>query len=159
MIPKRIAGATRYLGAPPGWEPEKDGECSHLAILDVKRGDLPVMISAWEPTPTEIEAMQAGRPIYLQIVGTAHPPVSVWVDTEQPPQKLSIADSALLAKWAGRIEVLLDGALIDRVIEYDVEAGTVTRYRLNEEGRVYVVDGAAAEETLRGQVEVRRCDS
>ena len=81
MIPKRIDGATRYLGAPQGWEPEKDGECSHLAILDLQseNGGAPVMISAWEPTPAELEALQAGAPVYLQIVGTAHPPVNVWV--------------------------------------------------------------------------------
>jgi hypothetical protein len=81
MIPKRIAGATRYLGAPRGWEPDKDGDCSHLAILDVPsdNGGSSVMISAWEPTPAELLAMQNGAPVYLQIVGTAHPPVMVWV--------------------------------------------------------------------------------
>jgi hypothetical protein len=81
MIPRRIVGATRYLGAPKGWEPDKDGTCSHLAILDVPsdNGGAPVMISAWEPTPKELEALNAGAPVYLQIVGSAHPPVMVWV--------------------------------------------------------------------------------
>lgn len=87
MIPRRIAGATRYLGAPKGWEPESDGDCSHLAILDVENDHgHNVMLSAWEPTPAEIEALQAGAPVYLQIVGTGHPPVNVWVDTERVPQ-------------------------------------------------------------------------
>lgn len=80
MIPKRIAGATRYLGAPKGWEPESDGDCSHLAILDVPSEGSPVMISAWEPTPKEVEAIVAGQPIYLQVRGTAHPPVMLWVE-------------------------------------------------------------------------------
>jgi hypothetical protein len=81
MIPKRIAGATRYLGAPKGWEPEADGDCSHLAIVDVPsaNGGSPVMISAWEPTPKELEALNAGQPVYLQVVGSTHPPVMVWV--------------------------------------------------------------------------------
>lgn len=83
MIPKRIHGATRYLGAPEGWEPDKDGDCSHLAILDVPSDNdgSPVMISAWEPTPAELAAMQEGKPVYLQVVGTAHPPVNIWVAT------------------------------------------------------------------------------
>lgn len=85
MIPKRIAGATRYLGAPKGWNPDTDGDCSHLAIQDTMLdGGMPVMVSAWEPTPRELSAMQAGRPVYLQIVGTAHPPVMVWVCDEDP---------------------------------------------------------------------------
>lgn len=82
MIPRRIHGATRYLGAPRGWEPDKDGDCSHLAILDVESDYGPRMISAWEPTPAELEALQSGAPVYLQIVGRAHPPVMMWVATE-----------------------------------------------------------------------------
>jgi hypothetical protein len=83
VIPRRIEGATRYLGAPRGWEPDKDGDCSHLAILDVPSdsGGSPAMISAWEPTPKELEALNAGAPVYLQIIGSAHPPVMVWVQS------------------------------------------------------------------------------
>ena len=82
MIPQRINGATRYLGAPKGWEPDKHGHCGHLAIIDVHpEGETqPVMISAWEPTPGELAALNAGQPVYLQIVGTAHPPVMLWVE-------------------------------------------------------------------------------
>jgi hypothetical protein len=80
VIPTRIAGATRYLGAPKDWQPEDDGPCAHLAIQDAALdGGTPVMVSAWEPTPGELAAMNAGKPVYLQIVGTAHPPVMLWV--------------------------------------------------------------------------------
>jgi hypothetical protein len=80
MIPARIEGATRYLGAPEGWEPEANGPCGHLAIADVKTDmGLPLMISAWEPTPDELSKLNAGAKVYLQIVGTGHPPVMVWV--------------------------------------------------------------------------------
>lgn len=83
MIPKHIAGATRYLGAPKGWQPETDGDCAHLAIQDsTLDSGTPVMVSAWEPTPAELRAMQDGAPVYLQIVGSAHPPVMVWVQAE-----------------------------------------------------------------------------
>jgi hypothetical protein len=79
MIPARIAGATRWLGAPPGWEPDKDGDCSHLAILDVEAEGAPVMLSAWEPTPAELQALNAGASVYLQVRGSSHPPVNIWV--------------------------------------------------------------------------------
>ena len=79
MIPGRIANATRVLGAPEGWDPEKDGDCGGLAIADVDG----VMISAWMPLPDELEKLAAGAPIYLQVVGTGHPPVMLFVG--EPP--------------------------------------------------------------------------
>lgn len=80
MIAGRIPGATRYLGAPAGWEPEEHGHCAHLAIQDtVVNGGVPAMQSVWEPTPDELERLKAGAPVYLLIVGTAHPPVAVSV--------------------------------------------------------------------------------
>jgi hypothetical protein len=79
MIPKRIEGATRYLGAPVGWEPESDGDCAHLAIVDVETGFGPRMISAWEPTPAELQLLNEGKPVYLQVCGTGHPPVFIFV--------------------------------------------------------------------------------
>lgn len=80
MLINRIEGATRYLGAPEGWTPEKDGDCAHLAIVDVKvQGGQNVMVSSWQPTPDEIAAIQAGAPIYLHVWGSMHPPVAVAV--------------------------------------------------------------------------------
>lgn len=157
MIPKRIDGATRYLGAPVGWEPEKSGECSHLAIVDTFINDgQPVMLSAWEPTPAEIEAINEGLPVYLQVCGTAHPPVNVFVDVEKPPRKMSIVDRDLVAKWGCRIEIFLDNVPVSGVTAYDCDAGTVTRHRLDANGRRFAMDGTVATETLRGGVEVRR---
>jgi hypothetical protein len=84
MIPGRIHGATRYLGAPKGWKPDEGGHCAHLAILDEPLpGGVPAMHSVWEPTPDEIERLKAGASIYLCVVGAAHPPVSLAVG--EPP--------------------------------------------------------------------------
>jgi hypothetical protein len=72
MMIKRIAGCTRVLGQSQGY--------LGLPIVDTKLDDgTPVMISAWEPTPKEIEAIKNGAPVLLQILGTAHPPVNIWV--------------------------------------------------------------------------------
>ena len=78
MIPARVEGCTRALGAPPGWTPETSGDCGCLRIRDEMNGDLPVMVSAWEPTPAELAVLNAGGKVYLSVVGTGHPPVWIW---------------------------------------------------------------------------------
>lgn len=75
MIAKRITSATHYLGAPKGWEPEKDGDCHHLAV----RIEGNVFLSAWEPTPDELAALNAGGSVILSIVG-GQPPVMLSVE-------------------------------------------------------------------------------
>lgn len=76
MIPMRISNATHYMGAPKGWEPEKDGNCCHLAVRVV---DGNVYESAWEPTPGELAMLNAGGSILLRIVG-GQPPVMLGVE-------------------------------------------------------------------------------
>lgn len=79
MIPARIEGCTRVLGAPQGWTPETSEPCCGLPIRDEVSGGMPVMVSAWEPTPAEAAAIAAGANIMLRIVGVAHPPVMLFV--------------------------------------------------------------------------------
>lgn len=85
MIPVRIAGATRNLGAPPNWNPDRDGPCSHLPIRDEVIGQVPYMTSRWELTPDEIARVQTGAPIELSIVGQAHPVVSLAIAEAATP--------------------------------------------------------------------------
>jgi len=83
MLAKRILGANHYLGAPAGWEPEKDGKCAHLAIRtqgNPRHGD-GWCESAWEPTSAELEALNAGGSIILRIVGW-QPPVALYVEAQ-----------------------------------------------------------------------------
>jgi len=79
MIPCRIPKATRYLGAPIGWKPDEHGDCAHLAIRDMATAAGPAMMSLWEPTPAELERLNAGAKVSLLIVGNVHPPVSLGV--------------------------------------------------------------------------------
>lgn len=80
MIVARIDGCTRTLGAPPGWTPETSGECVGLPIRDEVNGDVPCMVSAWEPTPAELAAIAGGAKIYLRVLGGGHPPVCLFVE-------------------------------------------------------------------------------
>jgi hypothetical protein len=81
MITKRIAGANAYPGAPKGWRPEKDGQCGHLAVRVTKNGDeIAWCESAWEPTPRELEMLNAGGQIILRVVGW-QVPVALYVES------------------------------------------------------------------------------
>ena len=81
MIPRRITGASHWLGAPAGWKPDKDGDCGHLAIRttgDPRHGK-GWCESAWEPTPAELEQLNAGGSIILRVVSW-QPPVAMYVE-------------------------------------------------------------------------------
>jgi hypothetical protein len=75
----RINHSTRTLGAPPGWDHDKQGQCGHLAIRDVMTMAGTAMQSVWFPTPGELERLKAGAPVYLTILGLVHPPVAMEV--------------------------------------------------------------------------------
>lgn len=70
----RIQGATRVLG---------DARYLSLPIRDcmlLGEGPAkPCMESAWFPTPRELEALLAGAPIIVRLLGIAHPPIMVSV--------------------------------------------------------------------------------
>ena len=75
MTPIRIANATHFMGAPKGWKPDEDGNCVHLAVRQIDN----VFQSAWEPTPSELELLNAGGKVVLSIVG-GQPPVMLQVE-------------------------------------------------------------------------------
>jgi len=79
MIVALIENYTRVLGAPKGWTPETSGACGGLPIRDEMNGDVPCMVSAWEPTPGELAAINAGAKVLLRVIGSGHPPVMVMV--------------------------------------------------------------------------------
>lgn len=82
MIIKRIAGATRTIGQSQGYLglPLRD-EIRNVTIGDqVHR--CRAMVTAWEPTPEEIERITRGAPVYLCVLGQGHPPVMLDVGEE-----------------------------------------------------------------------------
>lgn len=77
MIIKMIDGVTRVIGKAQGYLglPLRD-ELTNCSV----GGVVPSMVTAWEPTPEELAALNAGGAVYLRILGTAHPPVMVWAE-------------------------------------------------------------------------------
>ncbi|MHC2087201.1 hypothetical protein [Methylobacterium sp. CM6244] len=85
MISLPLADATRRMAAPEGWDHARDGICHTLEICDNDGW----MISAWQPSPAEIERLRDGAPLFLHIQGTAHPVVALSIgdaQTTPPPQ-------------------------------------------------------------------------
>lgn len=66
MMILSIEGATKRVGNLPILEGTTDT-------------GIPMMGSAWEPTPEELDRLCNGAPIYLWVFGTAHPPVGLTV--------------------------------------------------------------------------------
>ena len=78
-----IEGATRVIGKSQGYLglPLRD-----IVLDDTVTGpQTPAMETAWFPTPKEIDAIIAGAPIILRVIGTGHPPVMLLVGQEPQP--------------------------------------------------------------------------
>jgi hypothetical protein len=73
----RIADATRVIGKSQGYMglPLRD----EVINCKVNGEGTPSMVTAWLPTPKELEALNAGAPVHVRILGSAHPPIMVEV--------------------------------------------------------------------------------
>lgn len=76
MLIKRIEGFTRLLGKSQGYLglPVRDE-----VIVDAATDDeTPSMTTAWEPTPEELDALNAGASVQVRLLGDVHPPIMVF---------------------------------------------------------------------------------
>jgi hypothetical protein len=71
----RIKNATRVIGKSQGYMglPLRDEKIN----CTVNGPATPAMVTAWHPTPKELEAINAGAPVHVRILGTSHPPIMV----------------------------------------------------------------------------------
>lgn len=75
MIPIDFEGSNKVYGKPQGW---KDEDCGSLHTLETKDANgLPIIISCWQPNKEDIEAINAGRPIWLKMVSNGMCPVEI----------------------------------------------------------------------------------
>ena len=80
MSPIQHPTNNHTFGAPVGHNHEAL-PCETLSVT-VGRDDsgMPVMASFWQPTPEELESLNAGRPVILYVYGSGHPIVAVGVE-------------------------------------------------------------------------------
>jgi hypothetical protein len=84
MLPVDFPERNFTYTKPKGWT---DEQCSDLQVW---RGTSPLegggmtatIISCWQPSKEDIEAINAGKPIFLKILSAEQPPVEV--TTENP---------------------------------------------------------------------------
>lgn len=77
-----IRGATRVIGESQGYIglPLRD-----ITVFDAAAGrERPAMETAWSPTAEELEALNRGEPVILQLLGNRHPPVMIGVGDAVP---------------------------------------------------------------------------
>lgn len=77
MQSERIKDATRVVGKAQGYQglPVRDE-----LTLDVVPGvEVPVMVTAWQPTPAELQALVKGANVHVHLYGKTHPPIRVSV--------------------------------------------------------------------------------
>jgi hypothetical protein len=67
MMINAIEGYTRRIGKQQGFR--------GLPLRDEILDGVPCMVSSWQPTPAELAALQSGAPIYVRVLGSAHPPI------------------------------------------------------------------------------------
>jgi hypothetical protein len=71
-------GTNHAFGKPPEMT---DDQCGTLrvkrGIADLAGEDFPVSTSGWKPSPEDLERLNAGGLIFLNIFGIGHPVVSV----------------------------------------------------------------------------------
>lgn len=72
-----VEGATRLVGKSQGYRglPIRD----ERVVCAVNGPDTPAMVTAWLPTPAELEALNRGASVHVRILGTVPPPMLVEV--------------------------------------------------------------------------------
>lgn len=72
-----ILGCTRVIGKSQGFLglPVRD-EVTNCAVSGPRT---PCMVTAWLPTPKELEAINKGAPVHVRLLGINHPPILVEV--------------------------------------------------------------------------------
>ncbi len=89
MMIGMIEGCTRILGKSQGY---LGLSIKDQTYLDVTTGEtVPTMVSAWLPSPAELEALNKGASIHVRLFGNQHPPIMLSVGT--PPEEIDTNSS------------------------------------------------------------------
>jgi hypothetical protein len=83
MIPRKIKNYTQVMLAPSNMT---QTECKGLAVrvepLELEAGIVFTSSSAWEPTPKELEILNAGGSVVVSVVGQ-QPPMFIFAEEQE----------------------------------------------------------------------------
>lgn len=78
MNPIHHPSNNSVLAPPPGMTPE---QCAPLPITRVLYSDqTPAVVSFWQPSAEQLALLNAGKPVWLSILGRTHPPPAIGVE-------------------------------------------------------------------------------
>lgn len=81
MHPIKFEGANIDLAKP---EEMTDEQCFSLpAEKNIDSQGFPYFLTAWMPNKEDLEALNAGRPLFLKVIGQGHPPVALFTVDDQ----------------------------------------------------------------------------
>ena len=72
MLPVDFEGTNLELGTPERWSEERT--LPTRALKDIDTDGNTVYFTAWKPSKEDIDAILAGRPVFLKIVYPHYPP-------------------------------------------------------------------------------------
>jgi hypothetical protein len=76
MHPITFEGVNTSLAKPTDMT---DEQCSPLpAEKNVDNGGFDYFLTAWMPNKEDLEALNAGKPLFLKVIGLGHPPVALF---------------------------------------------------------------------------------
>lgn len=121
MTPDVIEGG-KPVGAPKGWDEERDGKCRTLQVRFDHEPAGTFMTSAWRPEADEVGWMLAGANMHLAISAPAHPVVRLGlgatplegepVYTIRPAPELNGAPSVMVTMYAPRAGLTRRGGTV-----------------------------------------------
>ena len=78
MIPQTLLNETRSIGKPRDWDEEINGPCDSLSVYDYEDQAGNHMVSGWRPTEEELQSLNNGGYVWLEICGTIHPVIKLY---------------------------------------------------------------------------------
>lgn len=85
MNPTDFPEATKTFTKPEGWT---DEQCTPLHVHEGMFGTEHILLSRWMPTEQEKKDIADGKPVWLTIFGTGHPPVALFTGNPFPESPL-----------------------------------------------------------------------
>jgi hypothetical protein len=80
MMPVDFEGSNTVLTKPKGMT---DEQCMSVpAYRNIDDAGFPFTLTVWQPSKEDIDAINAGRPICLKVLGITPPPVSLFTVDE-----------------------------------------------------------------------------
>lgn len=160
MQPTMIEGHDYVIGAPPDWDPAKNGPIMGLPIKTVVQNGIRYAVSAWEPSPDDIQKILRGAKIHLWISAPAHPTCAMTIGPipgiPEPVEGLTHVDTG--HPLAGKIEVWDEdrqAPLLQEIREVDIVGGWADCYVRDLAGKMVMEGEIPAIKRLWGRFTIR----